>query len=945
MAERTAMGSPFTGVAPYREKAQTRSNLTILRNMAALTEGVSTIMLDAQEEQSVMDAQNDLVNDSVIPDKKLHDAAYAWTTAEGDAWNACHAVQSEVADGKYNDTDPEDFQKMLRNNNTAYYEGWADNENAAGAVGAYNKVMLRHMPAVTAGQAGKWRQGQTVKQGQSLTQRIIDQANAGAGTKEDFMATIESPQYTLLDATGRMEAALIGATNHAEQSGDSSLLKGLNEEFSYDTHPKFKGIYAAGLKVADRKRTALTAEQELEFLNTIHTIRDAGALTMDLYPAFSTQLSASGGQLMPAKEYRAMVIKSKIIHAGFITDELYKYNLEHGEDLSNASQKSFNKTVKNAFIKFGIESEHDPIKTTENIGRYLARQTKVWGEMQAKASAFNTLLITVDGSPNPELIRNYEVLEAFERGLSAYTQGEGKFAKYMGASLSDYIEIKTLLKSSRGQGTEEEAWKAVTATLEATKKYKGKQEVLGKLSQNAKTYGKNLTEEIYEYQTNIPFVPDFIERKIKPHHRVKRHLGDTADTIAILYQSRIDAGLSPEVAERYAKEKVYAMTESLGGKVVTTYDIPLSVRMKTSNPDAALKSLYDDPEYGVILTEMFNNNVHLELTDLPFGLQPPHWLKEQTEFIFGTRPAVTVEDRRKITKIKEDIEFRTYLDRGTVDFNLNTETGMLEFVGTTGEDPFYAIPLIDIGILHEAKKHDIANILNLDRLYKPKFFDTDAGKVWHNKQTDLNAQFVTEVLDTDVAENYQDVPSKQDYILLDEKGKTAIRMKFHKDNYEGVKGRAKQIRDYFKLKIKADKSIDINNPDGRYTHKISNSTVKDTKVTIKKGVAVKNNNPGNLTFMKQKGAILGAGGFAKFKTPEAGFEALKRQVTLDQDRGDTIRTFLEVYAPKKDGNDTEAYIKFLADALGGKESDKLSNFTTKDVATYVAQFESGTIVE
>ena len=45
-----------------------------------------------------------------------------------------------------------------------------------------------------------------------------------------------------------------------------------------------------------------------------------------------------------------------------------------------------------------------------------------------------------------------------------------------------------------------------------------------------------------------------------------------------------------------------------------------------------------------------------------------------------------------------------------------------------------------------------------------------------------------------------------------------------------------------------------------------------------------NNNPGNLVFANQKGATLGKGGFAKFKSANAGFEALRQQIELDKTR-------------------------------------------------------------
>ena len=49
-----------------------------------------------------------------------------------------------------------------------------------------------------------------------------------------------------------------------------------------------------------------------------------------------------------------------------------------------------------------------------------------------------------------------------------------------------------------------------------------------------------------------------------------------------------------------------------------------------------------------------------------------------------------------------------------------------------------------------------------------------------------------------------------------------------------------------------------------------------------------NNNPGNLVFAGQNGAVLGAGGFAKFPTYDAGVAAAQAQITLDLTRGTDI---------------------------------------------------------
>lgn len=83
-----------------------------------------------------------------------------------------------------------------------------------------------------------------------------------------------------------------------------------------------------------------------------------------------------------------------------------------------------------------------------------------------------------------------------------------------------------------------------------------------------------------------------------------------------------------------------------------------------------------------------------------------------------------------------------------------------------------------------------------------------------------------------------------------------------------------------------------------------------------KGLAAKNLNPGNLRFIGQAGAVEGVGGFAKFETLEAGYEALAKDLyakltgkssAAALKDGATVAKLISVYAPPNE-NDTQAYI-------------------------------------
>ena len=85
---------------------------------------------------------------------------------------------------------------------------------------------------------------------------------------------------------------------------------------------------------------------------------------------------------------------------------------------------------------------------------------------------------------------------------------------------------------------------------------------------------------------------------------------------------------------------------------------------------------------------------------------------------------------------------------------------------------------------------------------------------------------------------------------------------------------------------------------------ITGGDILDDSVRIPSGqLAALNNNPGNLRFAHQTGALQGVGGFARFETPEAGYRAMADQVRLDAGRGYTLEQYITKYAPPSE-NDT-----------------------------------------
>lgn len=83
---------------------------------------------------------------------------------------------------------------------------------------------------------------------------------------------------------------------------------------------------------------------------------------------------------------------------------------------------------------------------------------------------------------------------------------------------------------------------------------------------------------------------------------------------------------------------------------------------------------------------------------------------------------------------------------------------------------------------------------------------------------------------------------------------------------------------------------------------------------------LRNNNPGNIEFSKKNNWVgqLGSDGrFVKFSSPEHGIRALGKNLLSYSRQGYvTPEQIITKWAPPEDGNDTEAYIKFVSGYLG-----------------------------
>ena len=118
-------------------------------------------------------------------------------------------------------------------------------------------------------------------------------------------------------------------------------------------------------------------------------------------------------------------------------------------------------------------------------------------------------------------------------------------------------------------------------------------------------------------------------------------------------------------------------------------------------------------------------------------------------------------------------------------------------------------------------------------------------------------------------------------------------------------------------------------------------TTGEVSIPESSRLAFVNNNPGNLKFVNQPGATLGENGFARFNTPEAGYQALKDLIDYYKEKNLTVSQFISTYAPPSE-NATSTYIAQFNDALGTVNNSKITNIDTGQIAQFMAYRESGT---
>lgn len=129
----------------------------------------------------------------------------------------------------------------------------------------------------------------------------------------------------------------------------------------------------------------------------------------------------------------------------------------------------------------------------------------------------------------------------------------------------------------------------------------------------------------------------------------------------------------------------------------------------------------------------------------------------------------------------------------------------------------------------------------------------------------------------------------------------------------------------------------------------ASSIPSNLNIKIGAGLAVPNNNPGNLRLAGQIGATQGKGGFARFSSPQAGFQALIGDLEAKKAPGgrlgpdSTLQELVFVFAPPSE-NASQQYVNQVASRLGISPNTPINQIDTFELAKEIAKKESSTII-
>lgn len=834
---RSSLGNPIQGLQRVTADVNAGKTAATLARLAGLAQGVTAEYEKIQDQNMERKAQTDIINKTVNPELSKTSGIYHGMVVQAELATKFNTLKDEIKSGKYSDTDPEDFQKMLTDN----YASETEQINKTKYPGIYedlhSKFWLDKQPVLVAAQRAmhyeKLKKNQEYLYTKTLSESLTTDMDETQMDKV-FSSVFHSAAGDTITAEKQLEVALSIASNHALK-GNDTLLRLLDKKYSVSNIPDLRITFNAAEKAFAQ---ANLAENQSYIVNS-----KAQYTMMADEGVFGKQHIEAIRQDPKLKDAASTEwLTSTYVHS--LRQNLKKRSLDNaylrleaGHDIGNLDNNDFNKIFDDKLKQIN-QATQDPEQRGKALAKFLQKQTKIPDTLKREAKVFSiTEPIAKDGTVNPQLSEAYLYFRALEtsKGISS-----GQFNNTLS---DDDLKNYTVLKSYMGtmDGDFEKRFKFAAGKLADI------QNMSGVLSPDTVRY--KYEEVDNQVEAKLDSANPWWKlwgNKTDIDSKYKRNLYKS--NIINIAKAEIRRGLSPDAALEYSIALADKNWEHSFGQLQQTGGVSIDVQAGLSEKGQAEQAyewvVQNDPEVKAALTKVYGSEY----------------------------------------KVKD---LNTVLQDGVLQIGGNTEEALYLSLETMVQKyrNGYIVP-------STAKSKDVESIKNDNFATRLEMMDTDTtGRSRFKK---LKA--VTDGLTVD------------DYLQMSPEEKTKVRQ-------------------------------EVESKVGSFTFGYS------PVITIPANtLAARNNNPGNLRYVGQSGASKGEGGFAKFESVKAGYEALKKQIQLDAGRGHTLSSFIEKFAPPTE-NDTVSYIKTLQDALDVTAETPLVEIDKNKLAKAIAKQESSTSIE
>ena len=610
--ERTSLGNPVQGLQRIQANPDAGKTSAALSGLMGLAQGVEREYTAVQNQNMERKAQTDIINQTVNPDLEKTSGIYKGMVIQSELASRFNTLKDELKSGKYSDTDPEEFQKML----TGVFQSETEQISKTKYPDIYedihSKFWLDKQPVIVA--AHRAMHYEKLKQNQELiyTKTLSDSLTPDmeeAQMDNAFSQVFHKSAGNAMSTEKQLQIALSIASNHA-MNGSDTLLKLLDKKYSISNVPEFRVTYNAAEKAFAQAALAENQGYIVSSKAQYTMLADEGVFGNQHISAIQNDPKLKGAT---STEW----LTNTYIHS--LRQNLKKRSLDNaylrleaGHDIGNLDNKDFNTVFDDKFKEIN-QATQDPEERGQRLARFLRNQTQIPDTLKRETQAFSIAdPINKDGSVNPHLAESYKYFRALET-TEGVTQGQFNNS-FKDEDLKNYAILRSYMGTMGGDFDKRFQF--------AAGKLKDIQSMSGLLSPETVRYKYEAVDEAVE--DKIAAVNPWWKlwgRDVDVDSERKRNLYKS--NIVNIAKSEIRRGLSPDAALEYSValadknwEHAFGQLQQTGGVSV---DVQAGVSVKGKAQEAYEWVVQNDPEVKEALVAIYGEGYNYK--DLSTVLQ------------------------------------------------------------------------------------------------------------------------------------------------------------------------------------------------------------------------------------------------------------------------------------------------------------------------------------